>query len=776
MFRTQPIAKGDVRTNQNPQLTVTTIVWMREHNRIANELLKLNPTWDDERIFQTARAINIAQWQHITYYELLPLYAGYEALVENGVIYKAYYNAYIDDYDENVKPSIYNEAAHGALRQFHSLIAGKMGLFNENGCRYDDLVLRDHLHRPVALEKSNVFDGLVRGLFLQPSMPSDIYYDSDFTRHMFMRYLIFGQDTKSIDIQRSRDHGLPTYNDMRVLCGLKRATTFEDFLDVMTKERLQELQLFYKNVDDVEYIVGLAAETNVKGTLAGPTALCVIYRQFKAIRQADRFWYENKSAGFTPAQLRQIRKANVARILCDNTKDILRIQPKAFVEPSIGSIDGVCNNLDHPNWGTQYSVYDRLIPARYGNNNSIAHCGNGDPLPNARCVSTVIFSDETYPDPELTAYAAQYGQIIAHDMGQNFLTGDPLSCCNTWLGHWDEPPDDCISITVPDDDYHYTDLNASCMSVLRTVTNRQLECSLYLPDTAQLSAVTAYLDLSLIYGNTEDICMKLRTLEGGLLKLETRNQREWFPESTERDMFCPLLNENELCYHTGRLIQNYKEISDPRVDQNPPLCITHLLWAREHNRVARRLGHLNPHWSDEEIFKIARTIVIAEYQHIAYYELLPYYMGEYNLLESRILYYTDDFINDYNASMRPHVFNEHSQAAFRHFHSLVPGLLSLVDASGCPYRSIVMRDYINRPGVLEKGDYLDSIIRGMVTQPALTPDAYCDPEDVEKLISLYDHPDDIDLIVGVLWSEGFMELWQVPHIYASCLNNFTELG
>ncbi|XP_072384228.1 peroxidase-like [Diabrotica undecimpunctata] len=459
------------------------------------------------------------------------------------------------------------------------------------------------------------------------------------------------------------------------------------------------------------------------------------------------------------------------------------------------SIDGVCNNLDHPNWGTQYSVYDRLIPARYGNNNSIAHCGNGDPLPNARCVSTVIFSDETYPDPELTAYAAQYGQIVAHDMGQNFLTGDPLSCCNTWLGHWDEPPDDCISITIPDDDYHYSDLNASCMSVLRTVTNRQLGCSMYLSDTAQLSGVTAYLDLSLIYGNTEDICMKLRTLEGGLLRLETRNQREWFPESTERDMFCPLLNENELCYHTG----------DPRVDQNPPLCITHLLWAREHNRVARRLSHLNPHWSDEEIFRIARTIVIAEYQHIAYYELLPYYMGEYNLLESGILYYTDDFINDYNASMRPHVFNEHSQAAFRHFHSLVPGLLSLVDASGCPYRSIVMRDHINRPGVLEKGDYLDSIIRGMVTQPALSPDAYCDPEmtnyffpmylkpgldvravdiqrsrehglgsyndmrvycglgrihnfydlldimeieDVEKLISLYDHPDDIDLIVG----------------------------
>ena len=68
--------KGDVRANEQHLLIALHTVFLREHNRIATELHRLNPSWDDERLFQEAKRILNAQYQHITYKEWLPIIVG----------------------------------------------------------------------------------------------------------------------------------------------------------------------------------------------------------------------------------------------------------------------------------------------------------------------------------------------------------------------------------------------------------------------------------------------------------------------------------------------------------------------------------------------------------------------------------------------------------------------------------------------------------------------------------------------------------------------------
>ena len=81
--------------------------------------------------------------------------------------------------------------------------------------------------------------------------------------------------------------------------------------------------------------------------------------------------------------------------------------------------------------------------------------------------------------------------------------------------------------------------------------------------------------------------------------------------------------------------------------EHPQLAVMHTIWAREHNRIAKELASLNKKWNDETIFQEVikficfyliyylqkcictqtRRIVVAEIQHITYYEWLPNLLG-----------------------------------------------------------------------------------------------------------------------------------------------------
>ncbi len=60
---------GDVRANEQVGLTAMHTLFVREHNRLAEEYAERHPKWDGERIYQKARQIVGVQMQVITYKE-----------------------------------------------------------------------------------------------------------------------------------------------------------------------------------------------------------------------------------------------------------------------------------------------------------------------------------------------------------------------------------------------------------------------------------------------------------------------------------------------------------------------------------------------------------------------------------------------------------------------------------------------------------------------------------------------------------------------------------
>jgi hypothetical protein len=181
-----------------------------------------------------------------------------------------------------------------------------------------------------------VLDEYYIGMINQPALAFDNFITAEVTTMLFRKPgERHGVDLTAFNLQRNREVGLPGYTEFRKFCGLSPVNTWEDLLGSMSNDTVYRYAATLRTPHDIDLWSGGVSERSLPGSLLGPTFACIIATQFSAVRVGDRFWYElgNQPSSFTPAQLEEIRKTRLARVLCDNTDLIQTIQLYPLVLP-----------------------------------------------------------------------------------------------------------------------------------------------------------------------------------------------------------------------------------------------------------------------------------------------------------------------------------------------------------------------------------------------------------------------------------------------------------
>lgn len=294
---------GDVRANEQIALTAMHTVWVREHNTWCRWIRAVNnyqyrryqhyirrgrpdlagpevELLDGDGIYETARRIITAEMQAITFNEFLPVLLGDDALPE------------YEGYESNIDPTIANVFATAAFRIGHTMLPNELLRLDGRGreIRQGNIALADAFFSPSAYQETAI-EHIMMGLAYQKASAIDTKIVDGVRNFLFGPPGAGGFDLVSLNIQRGRDHGLPSYNQVRQDFGLPALNSFSEISS--DSDTVVALESVYATVDDIDPWVGMVAEDLVPGAMVGETFFVILSEQFIALRDGDRFWYEN---------------------------------------------------------------------------------------------------------------------------------------------------------------------------------------------------------------------------------------------------------------------------------------------------------------------------------------------------------------------------------------------------------------------------------------------------------------------------------------------------
>jgi hypothetical protein len=316
----QLFAAGDVRANDNVELTNITTLFVREHNYQAAQLAQQHPDWTDQQLYDAARQIVIGEIQSITYNEWLPALMGQHALTP------------YQGYNPSVDPSISVEFSSAAFR-LHTLLSDDVQFLDNHGNplpNLPSLSLADDFFQPGIVAEPGEVAGNLKYLSTDncqeldeqtvDGLRNDLFPDAP----VISNIEVGASDLIAVDIQRGRDEGDPSYSQIRVAMGEQPVTSFAQITSNVQLQ--QQLQQLYGSVDKVELFVGLMAEDHLPGSSLGETEQAIVARQFEAVRDGDRFFFENADP---PAMVNRLNHTTLAQIIERNTP-ITNLQSNVF--------------------------------------------------------------------------------------------------------------------------------------------------------------------------------------------------------------------------------------------------------------------------------------------------------------------------------------------------------------------------------------------------------------------------------------------------------------
>ncbi|XP_046564376.1 peroxidasin homolog [Haliotis rubra] len=402
------------------------------------------------------------------------------------------------------------------------------------------------------------------------------------------------------------------------------------------------------------------------------------------------------------------------------------------------SADGSCNNIQHPDWGQSFIPMRRFLPPQYGDGISSPRTtgSDGSPLVSARLVSTTLHTPDVdaSSQSDVTHMVMQWGQFLDHDITNTPIErgtdGAAITCCKEDVQGGAPSP--------------ALNLSESLLRVGDGTSLIILQSGVFVPDhtqprhrlvvpAEQLNQLTAYIDASQVYGSTEEEQHELRANTGGLLRTSSDNP-ELLPRNSIPD--CVTSTEPNFCFKAG----------DERVDEHMSLTSMHTIWLREHNRVARKLASINPHWDDERLFQEARRIVGAMMQHITYAEFLPLVLSP-TFYKKYKLRPSSGPVNIYDARVDASVHNAFATAAYRFGHSMLRSFFSRPNRRYKGGKDLQLRDSFGNTSIIisSSGDAINRLTRGLVVDRANSVDRHVSPE-VSDFLFPDDEGNSLDLV------------------------------